>query len=262
MARKNSNLITSVSATLADGSIGLSKLSTGGFTQRKTLSAGQTKIANLDTISISDSFTEVYKNGVLLKFTTDYTIDSDNGITLTSAADANDEITIRTAVDNVASIVGDATVTSAKIVDGAVTNTKYGGTISVDGSGNVTAAGTVSDSDGSLRTIGSTTLISSAPYTIPSGSSGKLFRIDTGATLGTTTVNVNEANFAQGDIFTIFNNTNSDRTVTFDANFTNNVRLAGTDSNFNGVNMTLALFGVATFVAYESDGIAVSGNVS
>jgi hypothetical protein len=33
-------------------------------------------------------------------------------------------------------------------------------------------------------------------------------------------------------------------------------------SNFNGVNMTLALFGVATFVAYESDGMAVSGNIS
>ena len=165
-------------------------------------------------------------------------------------------------ITSVGATLAEGTVTSAKIADGAVTNTKYGGTISVDGSGNVTAAGTVSDSDGSLRTIGSTTLITSAPYTIPSGSSGKLFRIDTGATLGTTTVNVNEANFAQGDIFTIFNNTNSDRTVTFDANFTNNVRLAGTDSNFNGVNMTLALFGVATFVAYESDGIAVSGNVS
>ena len=165
-------------------------------------------------------------------------------------------------ITSVGATLADGTVTSAKIADGAVTNTKYGGTISVDGSGNVTAAGTVSDSDGSLRTIGSTTIITSAPYSIPSGSSGKLFRIDTGATLGTTTVNVNEANFAQGDIFTIFNNTNSDRTVTFDANFTNNVRLAGTDSNFNGVNMTLALFGVATFVAYESDGIAVSGNVS
>lgn len=252
MARKNSNLITSVSATLADRSVGIDKLTVGGFTQRRTLNAGETVIANLDTIQTIDDFTEVYKNGVLLKNTTDYTIDSDNGITLTSAADANDEITIRSMVDNIASIVA----------DGAVTNTKYGGTISVDGSGNVTAAGTISDSDGSLRTIGSTTLITSAPYTIPSGSSGKLFRIDTGATLGTTTVNVNEANFAQGDIFTIFNNTNSDRTVTFDANFTNNVRLAGTDSNFNGVNMTLALFGVATFVAYESDGMAVSGNVS
>lgn len=131
----------------------------------------------------------------------------------------------------------------------------------VDGT-NATINGTVSDSDGNVRTIGSISLITSTPYTIPSGSSGKLFRIDTGATLGTTTVNVNEANFDQGDIFTIFNNTNSDRTVTFDANFTNNVRLAGTDSNFNGVNMTLALFGVATFIAYESDGMAVSGNIS
>ena len=252
MARKNSNLITSVGATIADRSIGIDKLTVGGFTQRVTLTASQTKIANLTTIQTSDDFTEVYKDGLLLDLTDDYTIDSGRGITLTAPASGGEEVTIRSMVDNIASV----------IPDGAVTNTKYGGTISVDGSGNVTAAGTVSDSDGSLRTIGSTTLITSAPYTIPSGSSGKLFRIDTGATLGTTTINVNEANFAQGDIFTIFNNTNSDRTVTFDANFTNNVRLAGTDSNFNGVNMTLALFGVATFVAYESDGMAVSGNVS
>tara|TARA_A200000159_G_scaffold73774_1_gene68540 strand:- start:6515 stop:7066 length:552 start_codon:yes stop_codon:yes gene_type:complete len=175
-------------------------------------------------------------------------------------------------ITSVSATIGDGSIGASKIADGAVdssaigtsavTNTKYGGTISVDGSGNVTAAGTVSDSDGSLRTIGSTSIITSVPYTIPSGSSGKLFRLDSGETLGTTTVNVNEANFDQGDIFTIFNNTNSDRTVTFDANFTNNVRLAGTDSNFNGVNMTLTLFGVATFVAYESDGMAVSGNVS
>jgi len=122
MARKNSNLITSVGATIADRSIGIDKLTVGGFTQRRTLNAGETVIANLDTIQTLDDFTEVYKNGVLLKNTTDYTIDSDNGITLTSAADANDEITIRSMVDNIATIVPDGSVTSAKI-DGTVAST-------------------------------------------------------------------------------------------------------------------------------------------
>jgi len=122
MARKNSNLITSVSATIADRSIGIDKLTVGGFTQRRTLNAGETVIANLDTIQTLDDFTEVYKNGVLLKNTTDYTIDSDNGITLTSAADANDEITIRSMVDNIATIVPDGSVTSAKI-DSSVAST-------------------------------------------------------------------------------------------------------------------------------------------
>jgi len=122
MARKNSNLITSVNATIADRSIGIDKLTVGGFTQRRTLNAGETVIANLDTIQTLDDFTEVYKNGVLLKNTTDYTIDSDNGITLTSAADANDEITIRSMVDNIATIVPDGSVTSAKI-DSSVAST-------------------------------------------------------------------------------------------------------------------------------------------
>jgi len=133
MARKNSNLITSVGATIADRSIGIDKLTVGGFTQRRTLNAGETVIANLDTIQTLDDFTEVYKNGVLLKNTTDYTIDSDNGITLTSAADANDEITIRSMVDNIATIVPDGSVTSAKIASEAVTSANIDGTVASTG---------------------------------------------------------------------------------------------------------------------------------
>jgi hypothetical protein len=129
MARKNSNLITSVSATIADRSIGIEKLTVG----RRTLNAGETVIANLDTIQTVDDFTEVYKNGVLLKNTTDYTIDSDNGIILTSAADANDEITIRSMVDNIAAAVPDGSVTSAKIASEAVTSAKIDSTVASTG---------------------------------------------------------------------------------------------------------------------------------
>ena len=122
MARKNSNLITSVGATIADRSIGIEKFTVGGFTQRRVMTSGQTVISGLDDIQTTDSFTEVYKNGVLLKFTTDYSIDNANQITLVSAADLNDEITIRSVVDNIAAIITDGSVTSAKI-DSSVAST-------------------------------------------------------------------------------------------------------------------------------------------
>ena len=122
MARKNTNLITSVGATIADRSIGIGKFTVGGFTQRRVMTSGQTVISGLDDIQTTDSFTEVYKNGVLLKHTTDYSIDNANQITLVSAADLNDEITIRSVVDNIATIVPDGSVTSDKI-DSSVAST-------------------------------------------------------------------------------------------------------------------------------------------
>ena len=122
MARKNSNLITSVGATIADRSLGIEKFTVGGFTQRRVMTSGQTVISGLDDIQTTDSFTEVYKNGVLLKHTTDYSIDNANQITLVSAADLNDEITIRSVVDNIAAIITDGSVTSAKI-DSSVAST-------------------------------------------------------------------------------------------------------------------------------------------
>jgi len=133
MARKNSNLITSVGATIADRSIGIDKLTVGGFTQRRVMTSGQTVISGLDDIQTTDSFTEVYKNGVLLKFTTDYSIDNANQITLVSAADLNDEITIRSVVDNIATIVPDGSVTSAKIASEAVTSANIDGTVASTG---------------------------------------------------------------------------------------------------------------------------------
>lgn len=133
MARKNSNLITSVGATIADRSIGIGKFTVGGFTQRRVMTSGQTVISGLDDIQTTDSFTEVYKNGVLLKHTTDYSIDNANQITLVSAADLNDEITIRSVVDNIATIVPDGSVTSAKIASEAVTSANIDGTVASTG---------------------------------------------------------------------------------------------------------------------------------
>ena len=122
MARKNSNLITSVSATIADRSIGIEKFTVGGFTQQKIMTSGQTVISGLTAIQTVADFTEVYKNGVLLIKDTDYTIDNANQITLSAAADLNDEITIRSMVDNIAATVPDGSVTSAKI-DSSVAST-------------------------------------------------------------------------------------------------------------------------------------------
>ena len=133
MARKNSNLITSVSATIADRSIGIDKLTVGGFTQQKVMTSGQTVISGLTAIQTVADFTEVYKNGVLLIKDTDYTIDNANQITLSAAADLNDEITIRSMVDNIAATVPDGSVTSAKIASEAVTSAKIDGTVASTG---------------------------------------------------------------------------------------------------------------------------------
>ena len=133
MARKNSNLITSVSATIADRSIGIDKLTVGGFTQQKVMTSGQTVISGLTAIQTVADFTEVYKNGVLLIKDTDYTIDNANQITLSAAADANDEITIRSMVDNIAATVPDGSVTSAKIASEAVTSAKIDSTVASTG---------------------------------------------------------------------------------------------------------------------------------
>ena len=137
MARKNSNLITSVSATVADGSITAAKFaeSLGGDVQRVELTAGQTKIANLDTISTNDDYTSVFKNGILLEITEDYTLDSDNGITLTAAADANDEITIKTIAAQILAdaVISNGSVTTVKLADGAVTSDKVDATVASTG---------------------------------------------------------------------------------------------------------------------------------
>jgi hypothetical protein len=121
----------------------------------------------------------------------------------------------------------------------------------------VTASGTIQDSQGNVRALEVTTDATSS-VTIVSGSTGKYFRL-TGSTV---TININAGNFAAGDIITLHNATSSDMTIDFDANFTDTVYIAGDGTDKNNSTITLAGYGLATCIAFTSAGMIVNGNVS
>jgi len=115
---------------------------------------------------------------------------------------------------------------------------------------------TVTDNQANVREL-AVTAITSTPSTISSGSSGKYFSLRTGASV----VNINAANFSAGDIVTIADTTGSQKTITFDT-WSSGVRVAGVDSDYSGVSVTLAEYGVCTIIADTSDLAIVTGNVS
>ena len=118
--------------------------------------------------------------------------------------------------------------------------------------------GSIQDDKGDVRQA-PVTNNTAASYTIPSGSSGEMFRLGT----GTTTVNVNNANFNEGDIVTLVNITGSDIALSFDA-WSNGARIAGGDgTNLASTSTTnLAAYGVATLIAVANNRLVVNGNVS
>jgi len=115
---------------------------------------------------------------------------------------------------------------------------------------------TVTDNQANVRELAVTT-ITSTPSTIPSGSSGKYFSLRADASV----VNINATNFSAGDIVTIADTTGSQKTITFDT-WSSGVRVAGVDSDYSGVSVTLAEYGVCTIIADSSDLAIVTGNVS
>lgn len=116
---------------------------------------------------------------------------------------------------------------------------------------------TVTDSNGNVRQA-SVTAVASTPYTIPSGSSGQLFRL--AGTAGT--INVNVANFNEGDVVTLVNISSGTITLSFDA-WGNGVRIAGGDgTNLASSTATLAGWGVVTLIAIAGTRLSVNGNVS
>ena len=120
----------------------------------------------------------------------------------------------------------------------------------------VEASSTITDSKGDVREV-ETNTITSTPFTIPSGSSGELFE----CRAGSGTVNINAANFSQGDVVTIYNHQGSTVTITFDT-FSNSARIAGDTTNYSGTSITLATYGIATFICPVNNRIVVNGNVS
>ena len=272
MARVNSNLVKVglSTASIANHTIGVEKLKFGSIIQSRTMTSDQQVITGLDTIRPETAFTQVYKNGILLD-SSDYTINSATQITLTIGADINDEITIRSLIDNAApplARVANNTITTNKIADGVITANKIADGVitankihSVDSSkipSNILYNGqsTIHDTQGDVRTA-SVTVVTSTPFTIPSGSSGQIFRLQTGSG----TLNFNAANFNQGDIVTVVDITGSTKTLSFDDGFFA-VRTVGDSTNYQNNTLTLAAHGVTTLIAISDTRLMVNGNVS
>lgn len=166
-------------------------------------------------------------------------------------------------------------ISSAKLADSSITNTKYGGTISVDGSGNATISGDATitgNIDATKVTLDSATIsgsitggsiVSSGDITASSGSitddrgtvrefgqdsSGTPLIEDTSYTIPSgssgkcirfastvSTVTVDANNFNRGDVVTLVNQANSTTTINF-TNWTNSANIGGFVTNYNGVN--------------------------
>lgn len=187
-------------------------------------------------------------------------------------------------------------ISSVKLADSSITNTKYGGTISVDGSGNVTitgnidatkatldsatingsiasgsivstgnitaSSGTITDTRGSVREFGpniaGTPVISDTNYTIPSGSSGQCIRLEN--TVATVTVDGN--NFSRGEVITLVNQTSTTVTINFQ-NWGNGARVGGVNANYNGVTgPTLQAYGVCSIIAIADARVHITGNLT
>jgi hypothetical protein len=158
-------------------------------------------------------------------------------------------------------VTNTASAAQSKLMDLQVDgNTK----VDIDKDGNLSAAGvqvtgTIQDGTGDVRKV-SVATSTDAVVTIPSGSSGKLFRLVGGGT--TTKVVVDRTNFLQGDVVTIYNVSTSTLTLEF-TNWSNGVRVAGGDAtNYNGSTVELEGYGLVTLTAVAGTRLAVSGNVS
>lgn len=130
--------------------------------------------------------------------------------------------------------------------------------LTIGSTGNLEVNGSVSDSDGNLRNVihGSGANISTTPYTVPANSSGAFYQL----IAGSGTVTFDAANFARGDIFMIYNNTTSAKTLSF-GTFTLGVRLAGDTTNYSGTSsLQVQAYGIATILCPAPNLLVVSGN--
>ena len=113
-------------------------------------------------------------------------------------------------------------------------------------SGSLTTTGTLSDSKGDVRSIPIN--IQSSSYTLVSGDSGKTISITTGG------VTVPSSVFSSSQAITIFNNSNSNQTISAGSGVT--LYFAGT--SLTG-NRTLSQRGLATIYCYAANSFVISG---
>lgn len=140
---------------------------------------------------------------------------------------------------------------SARIGYGETDTTTPGATHALD------VNGSIQDDKGDVREVSINNSISTTPFVVPAGSSGELYQLVSGASV----VNINAANFSQGDIVTIYNHTGSTKTITFNT-WSNSVRIAGSSTNYSGTSITLAAYGIASFICPVGNRMVVNGNVS
>lgn len=254
--------------SIAHGYVNSTPLTIDNITvgQYPTVPAGGNQLTLSQAIN-TDS-TLVFKNGVLLKETSDYTVLNNTRIDTIDPLDASDVIHVRSTMDTSTTVATTITGTTAAAPGPAVNSDPDTGlffngtanTLSVAAGGSEVATFTadgIQDAQGNVRALQVTTDATSS-VTIASGSTGKYFRL-TGSTV---TININAGNFAAGDIITLHNATSSDMTIDFDANFTDTVYIAGDGTDKNNSTITLAGYGLATCIAFTSAGMIVNGNVS
>ena len=117
--------------------------------------------------------------------------------------------------------------------------------------------GTIQDSQGNVRAL-KRTGITSTPYALPANSSGKYFSCNTGA--GTITIDAGDCE--TGQIITIYNQLNTDITISW-TNMSSNVFIAGdTTSKGTSGSVTLTGKGLVTIINDVAARLIFSGNVS
>lgn len=115
-----------------------------------------------------------------------------------------------------------------------------------DGSGNIAATGTVSDSIGNVRNIPLNS--QTTAYTLVATDNGKVISITTGG------VTVPSGIFSAGQNIAIYNNSSSSQTITQGSGVT--MTLAGSATTGN---RTLAQYGVASILCTASNTFVISG---
>ena len=186
---------------------------------------------------------------------------------ITSALIADDAITSALIADDavVTAAIADDAITSALIADDAVGADQIAALTTIDINGgsidgavigaNSAAAGTfttVTDAEGSLRSVPQSGSAKTSSYTLVAGDAGNF--IEVGASGSITIPN---SVFSAGDAVTLFNNTTGNVTVT--CSITTAYK-AGTNTDQSSV--TLETRGLATILFISGTVCAISGNLS
>ena len=123
---------------------------------------------------------------------------------------------------------------------------------------NVTATDTISDEQGKVRALERVS-ITSTPYALPAGSTGKYFSMNAGSS----ELTLDAANIGSGgSIITVLKMGGGTATISW-TNMTNGVYIAGVSTNLGSSgSVTLADKGLVTILTEASARLIFSGNVS